>query len=324
MSICVVCGHERSGADRFCTACRTEFGDLTQPEPPVTDEGRPDGTVTGLDLFWETTGADPEPPAAEPPYPGPAYPGPAHAEPYDGEPFYGQPDDAGAGSYPGPARRRPGLRDNIIALALVAAILLAAAGGAYALVTRGGHRQAAGQPAETASSAASPATPTSEAPTSSAPTSPAPTSPAPTTSAPASTTASSGTTVAVASGAASNPAAPQVTAMVNHYFTAINQHDYSAFASLLDQQMRQRDPESAFASGYATTTDSAETLTSISDTGSGGLAASLTFTSRQSPSDSPDNSACDRWSITLFLVANGAGYLIGGPPSDYQASYQAC
>jgi len=112
--------------------------------------------------------------------------------------------------------------------------------------------------------------------------------------------------------------------MVNHYFTAINQHDYPAFASLLDQQMKQRDPESAFDSGYATTTDSAETLTGISGAGSGGLAASLTFTSRQSPADSPDNSACDQWSIILFLDPNGTGYLIGAPPPDYQASYQAC
>jgi hypothetical protein len=130
--------------------------------------------------------------------------------------------------------------------------------------------------------------------------------------------------VAVASGAADNPAATQVTALVNSYFTAINNRDYSAYASLLDQQARQRNSESTFDSGYATTTDSAETLTSISDTGSGGLAASLTFTSKQSPADSPDDSPCDQWSITLFLVPNGTGYLIGTPPSGYQAAYQAC
>jgi len=113
-------------------------------------------------------------------------------------------------------------------------------------------------------------------------------------------------------------------ALVNSYFTAINQHDYSAYASLLDQQAQRQNPESTFDSGYATTTDSAETLTSISGTGSGGLAASLTFTSQQSPADSPDSSSCDQWSITLFLVPNGAGYLIGTPPSSYSASYQAC
>ncbi len=117
----------------------------------------------------------------------------------------------------------------------------------------------------------------------------------------------------------SNPAAPQVTALVNQYFMAINQNDYSAYASLLDLQMQQQNPESSFEPGYATTTDSAETLTSISDTGTGGLAAYLTFTSHQSPADSPDDSSCDQWSLTLFLVPNGAGYLIRTPPSNYQA-----
>ena len=132
--------------------------------------------------------------------------------------------------------------------------------------------------------------------------------------------------MAVASGAADNPAAAQVTALVNSYFTAINAHDYSAYADLLDQQARRQNPKSTFDSGYRTTTDSAETLTSISGTGSGGLAASLTFTSRQSPADSIDHSSCDQWSITLFLVPDGSGYLIGTPPSSsgYQASYQPC
>jgi hypothetical protein len=66
------------------------------------------------------------------------------------------------------------------------------------------------------------------------------------------------------------------------------------------------------------------TLTSLSDAGSGGLAASVTFRSQQNPADSPDNSSCDQWSITLFLVPDGTGYLIGPPPSSYQASFQAC
>jgi hypothetical protein len=130
--------------------------------------------------------------------------------------------------------------------------------------------------------------------------------------------------VAVAPSAAGNPAAPQVTALLNRYFTAINQRDYAAYASLYDQQLQQPQPESSFDAGYATTTDSAVTLTSISDTGSGGLAASVTFRSQQNPADSPDNSSCDQWSITLYLVPDGTRYLIGLPPSSYRASYQAC
>jgi hypothetical protein len=130
--------------------------------------------------------------------------------------------------------------------------------------------------------------------------------------------------VAVASSAAGNPAAPQVTALLNRYFTAINQRDYPTYVSLFDQQLEQPQPESSFDAGYATTSDSAVTLTNISDAGSAGLAASVTFRSQQNPADSPDNSSCDQWSITLFLVPDGNGYLIGPPPSSYHASFQAC
>jgi hypothetical protein len=261
----------------------------------------------------------PQPPETEPSYPGEVYSGIAHDERYGGEPAYrgepafGGPGYTGGDSYPEPARRPPGRRNVPIVIA-AAVIVLGAAGGAYAVTASHGHGKAAGEPTETARIAASQGAPTSAVQTSAAPA----------TSAPAPPMASSGTTVAVASGAAGNPAASQVTALVNGYFTAINTRDYSAYASLLDQQAQQQNPESTFDSGYATTTDSAETLTSISGTGSGDLAASLTFTSHQSPADSPDNSSCDQWSITLFLVPNGAGYLIGTPPSSYSASYQAC
>jgi hypothetical protein len=251
------------------------------------------------------------PPEAEQSYPGEVYSGIAHDERFGGGPAFGGPRSTGGDRYPEPARRPPGRRNKPFVIAAAAVIVLGAAGGAYAVAASHGHGKAAGQPTETASIAASQAAPTSA-------------SAAPATSAPAPPTASSGTTVAVASDAADNPAATRVTALVNGYFTAIDTRDYSAFASLLDQQALQQNPESTFDSGYATTADSAETLTRISDTGAGGLAASLTFTSRQSPADSPDDSPCDQWSITLFLVPNGTGYLIGTPPSSYQAAYQAC
>jgi len=49
---------------------------------------------------------------------------------------------------------------------------------------------------------------------------------------------SSGSTVAVSAAAAGNAAAPQVTAFLNRYFTAINAHDYQAYDSPLDQQLQ--------------------------------------------------------------------------------------
>ena len=121
-----------------------------------------------------------------------------------------------------------------------------------------------------------------------------------------------------------NPAAPQVQTLLVRYFTAINEHGYSQYSSVLDQQMQQDNPSSSFAAGYATTRDSAETVTGISDTGGGDLAVRVTFTSRQDPADSPDNSSCTDWAITLYVVPQDGNYLIGSPPSSYSPSYHAC
>jgi len=66
------------------------------------------------------------------------------------------------------------------------------------------------------------------------------------------------------------------------------------------------------------------TLTSLTPAGSGGFAATVAFTSHQDPADSPDNSSCTNWGITLYLVPQGGNYLIGTPPSGYTASYRAC
>ena len=242
------------------------------------------------------------PPDAQPGYPQPGYPQPGYPPP-----GYGGPAQPGPGG-PAPARRPPGRRNKIIFIAAAVVAFLAAGGGAYALIANHSHGASAAPPTQSASTAAQ-----------SAPASPT----APPTSASASVSTSSGTTVAVSAAAASNAAAPQVTTFLNSYFTAINEHDYQAYDSLLDQQL-QPYPQSSFEAGDGTTTDSDETLTSIADTGSGGEAASVTFTSHQQPADSPDNSSCDQWSITLFLVPNGSGYLEGPALSGYHASYQAC
>jgi hypothetical protein len=66
------------------------------------------------------------------------------------------------------------------------------------------------------------------------------------------------------------------------------------------------------------------TLTSLSDNGNGGLTATVTFTSRQSPAQSVDKSACNAWTLNLYLVPQGTGYLIGTAPSGYQPTYSDC
>jgi hypothetical protein len=126
----------------------------------------------------------------------------------------------------------------------------------------------------------------------------------------------------VAPSAEGGPDLQAVTTLLQSYFTAINQHDYAAYTSLLAPSMAQQNPASVFASGSTTDTD--ETLTALSATGSSGLAATVTFTSSQQPAESPDNSSCDEWIITLYLVPGGTGYLIQAPPSSYSATYSRC
>ena len=227
--------------------------------------------------------------------------------------YYAEPDPQPDPQLPSP--RRGG---RAVLIGAVVVLVLAAGGGAFAVVSSltgnntGGH---------------------ASGPTSAAPTQPASsglaTTPPPRSTATASPSASpkksaKASTVAVSSPAAAHPAAARVRTLLERYFAAINAHDYAAYNSLLDAQMQQQNPQSKFASGYATTRDSAETLTSIANTGGGGLAATVTFTSHQNPADSINNSSCTAWTITLYLQPQGGGYLIGVPPPGYQSVHQDC
>jgi hypothetical protein len=115
-----------------------------------------------------------------------------------------------------------------------------------------------------------------------------------------------------------------VAALVSKYFTAINQHNYTAYRSLLSTKMQATFTHSSFETGYGSTTDANEKLTSITNTSGGGEAATLSFTSKQNPADSATGTACTNWTIVLYLQPNGNGYLIGGAPAGYHAQYAAC
>jgi hypothetical protein len=221
----------------------------------------------------------------------------------------------------GPRRSgsRAGGRTAFVAAAVV--ILLAAGGGAYALVSSG-H---GGSGPSNASNAAdqrstSPTAATTPANAASAP--PSTASAQQTGTAAASPSQSAGT-VAVAPAVASNPAVPGVEALLNSYFQAINTRNYAEYNSLLDASMQANESASSFDSGYATTTDSAETLAAISSSG-GEVAATVTFTSHQNAVDSVDGSSCNDWTVTLYLSPDGGGYVITAPPSGYKASYTDC
>ena len=130
--------------------------------------------------------------------------------------------------------------------------------------------------------------------------------------------------VAVAAGAAGSPDARPVVSFLTRYFTAINYHDYRAYLRLFNPASRGDLTPAAFSAGYGTTRDSLATLRHIGVIGPGRLDAVVTFTSHQQAGQSPSQSACTRWRISLYLIRARNGYLLQTPPAGYLASFRAC
>ena len=199
----------------------------------------------------------------------------------------------------------------------IALVMLAAGGGAYVLVARSGKHSTAQPPdTHTATSGAHPTAPSSAASSASISPTGSGTSASP-------TAAPTASLVSVAPGI-SNAAEPAVQTTLSHYFEGINTHNYAEYQSAHNAQEQAAESQSAFTSGYQSTTDSAMTLVSLEGTAGGGESATVTFTSHQNPADSIDGSACNNWQLTFFLVPQGTGYLIGPPPSGYKPSYSDC
>jgi hypothetical protein len=318
MGFCTACGCERIGSNRYCDGCGAESGGPEPPEDPAADpwppgRPRPGAWASGFSTPWSFTGAS-----------GPLPAGPV-TRPDVGIGLLDNllaPPDPGREAWPdvvGPdagARHRPPGRFRWLAVATVAVVIIAGLGGAAAFELRHGHGRSAPRAGSALARARTPGTVQVSGPASlSGSAGP---------SGHGGTGATVAVAVAVASAVGRNAARPQVIALLDRYFSAINQHDYAAYAQLLDPQALQRSPASAFYTGDGSTADTGEMLTGLADMSSGGVAAAVTFTSHQQPADSPDHSDCDSWSITLYLVPQGAGYLIGLPPPGYQGSFASC
>jgi hypothetical protein len=130
--------------------------------------------------------------------------------------------------------------------------------------------------------------------------------------------------VAIAAGARARPGSAAVDAFVARYFAAINRHDYRGYLRLFGPGSRRSLSAAGFRAGYATTRDSAETLTQIAAAGPGRVAATVTFTSTQAPAASPAHAACVRWRVTIYLLRRDGRYVIGNPPAGYAAADRAC
>jgi hypothetical protein len=269
----------------------------------------------------------PAPHGAPPPYEQATYGQQGQPEPYQQPPIWAGPQAPSAPPMwddpqppkaylrqqpapPGPGRRG---RTAIVVTAVV--VIIAAVGGALAFELRAHRAHPQAGPATAASPGASQAQRAQPSPANSPPA--GATSPPPSHS-------PGNAIVAVAPAAARNPSAPRVVNLLTKYFTAINSHDYPAYLRLLDPQMQRIETAQRFSEGFRSTTDSGATLTGLSTAPDGRLAAVVRFTSHQSPADSPDRTACTHWTITLYLTSSGGGYLIGMPPTGYQALHQTC
>ena len=341
MGFCASCGRQRNDDERFCAGCGKEFSDtaaadaapqgpqagatglaadpgVTRVEPPAAEpdpfaswyQREPQGVRGDDRSTWQPTRTVTATPAqaAEDQSSGFTMGNPfssAHPTQPPAPPFRPGPPPAGP-----PAQG--GKRGLFMLLAVI--VVLAAGGGAYALATSLG-KHSAGQPSAGGSTAAggSPAGGATQQASSPATTASASPTPSPTLS-----------LVAISPGVPASSAQPQVETLLSHYFQGINTHNYAEYAGTLNPAEQAKQTQSEFSSGYSSTTDSGMTLTGLSDAGNGGLTATVAFTSRQSPAQSVDKSACNTWTLNLYLVPQGAGYLIGPAPSGYQPTYSDC
>jgi hypothetical protein len=330
MSFCATCGRPRDETGRFCGGCGAEYADApAAPETPA-DTGTRGGQMssqpgaTRMDIVANPVPGDapadktdpfaswyqPQPTAGgagngaaehwQPTqtvntgYPSPAPPGPAQPAGYPpppGPPFPPVP--------PNGSPRRGGRKGLGIALAVL--VVLAAGAGAYALATTLGQHSTAQPPAEPSVTASGTAGTSSASP-----------APSPALS-----------LVSIAPGVTSSAAQTQVETLLSHYFHGINSHDYAEYASTLNPAEQAKQSQPVFDSGYATTTDSGMTLTSLAGNGDG-LTATVTFTSHQSAAESVDKSSCNDWTLNFYLVPHGSGYLIGPAAAGYQPDYSDC
>ena len=318
MSFCASCGRQRNGTQPFCGGCGARFSD----PPAETDDRGPAADAAPDDLPADVTSTDVdagvtrvEPPTAAPDPFASWYQQEPNSSGPSGPPF--QPGPAPGGPLPAGPPARGGRRGLFMVLAVV--VVLAAGGGAYALAsTLGKH--------STAQSTAGATTPAASSPAAASPTGGAvqqASSPATSTSA-GPTPSPTLSLVAISPGMTPSAAQPQVETLLSTYFHGINTHDYAEYAGTLNAAEQAKQTQSEFSSGYSSTADSGMTLTGLSDSGNGGLTATVTFTSRQSPAQSVDKSACNAWTLNLYLVPQGGGYLIGPAPSGYQPTYSDC
>lgn len=121
--------------------------------------------------------------------------------------------------------------------------------------------------------------------------------------------------VVVTPDAASSPNASTVVALLDRYFTAINNRDYATWSSTVDARRAAAQPYDAWVRAYESTQDRSVEVSSITSAGSDQLALTLSFVSTQSTSDAPSDLQVPQicWQSTWPLTDVSSGGRIAAP-----------
>jgi hypothetical protein len=235
---------------------------------------------------------------------------------YDGQTRPGPPPSANPSPFYAdhPAFNRSGRAKGLVTVAAVAVLLAGGGVIAWAAAQHSGPARLTTRAASAPASLPAPTQAATRAP------SPTPTPPPPTATA---SPPSSGM-VAVTPAVFEQGDEPEVLAFLDEYFAAINSHDYQQYRSLLDGRLRRAETAAGFSDGYWSTTDTGAKLVRLAPASAQGVAATITFTSHQAPSDSPTHTSCTDWRTTLYLSPLAESYVIQEPPPSYRASYRSC
>lgn len=117
-------------------------------------------------------------------------------------------------------------------------------------------------------------------------------------------------TVQLSTTARAHPQAEQVRQLLQSYFDAINNHDYSAWAAVVTTPQTQNQDSDRWLQAYASTVDSSIWIQSLSGNP---LRVALRFTSEQDPELAPPDLpvACIDWTLSYQLPEQDGQLVVG-------------
>jgi len=108
------------------------------------------------------------------------------------------------------------------------------------------------------------------------------------------------------------------------YFSAINDRNWAAAWEWFTSTEQAKLSKSQIAAGSGTSHDSAVVLDEVTPEGGGTDVATVTFTSQQSPSESPNGQPCDQWALNYTMYLNPSGWLINAVEGASGTPYTSC